>query len=89
LQKNAALPATASLHPFCGIAWVTPSGVFSAAWAAVWVSTPVCTIRARTVLRRSSAVDGCRYGSYPVGFSTIPASVAAWGSVSLSGVVLK
>ena len=41
------------------------------------------------MLRRSSAVAGLWIGSYAVGFSTMPASVAAWSRVSFAAVVLK
>ena len=49
----------------------------------------VCAIRASTVLRRVRAVVGSRIGSYFDGFSTMPASVAAWVTVSLVTVVPK
>ena len=49
----------------------------------------VSPIRASTVLRRVRALAGLLIGSYAVGFSTMPASVAAWAMVSLAAVVLK
>ena len=89
MQKNAAEPATVCVHPLSGVAFCTPSGAFSAVAAALLLSTPVCTILASTVLRRWVATVALVNGSYPVGFSTMPASRAAWGSVSFAAEVLK
>jgi hypothetical protein len=49
----------------------------------------VCIIRASTVLRRASDCAGLRSGSYLVGSSTIPASVAAWRRLRFAAVVWK
>jgi hypothetical protein len=67
----------------------TPSGAASA--ACICVSSIICWSRIcwMTMLRRSSAAAGFVTGSNAVVLFTMPASSAAWGTVSLSGVVSK
>ena len=84
------MPTEAAVQPLSGVDTCSPSGAASAAVASASVSPVlVCAIRASTVLRRVTAVVGSVIGSYLVGFSTMPASVAAWVTVSLSTVVPK
>ena len=87
-----------AVQPLCTPPRWSPSFCFMAAAAAAADSGGavgagatgcVCAIRASTVLRRSSDVAGLWIGSYAVGFSTMPASVAAWSRVSFAAVVLK
>ena len=89
-QKNPAEPTELASQPLSGTDTCSPSGsASSAAACAPVIPLPVCAIRASTVLRRVRASVGSRIGSYCDGFSTIPASVAAWARVSRETVVPK
>ena len=84
------MPTELASQPLSGSDTFSPSGLASSAVACAAVRPlSVCAIRASTVLRRSRDTPGCRIGSYCVGFSTMPASVAAWVTVSLDAVVPK
>ncbi len=89
-QKKPAVPTEADSHPLGGMANVRPSGLASSVVASAAVSPlSVWAIRASTVLRRVTERSGLLWGSYFVGFSTMPASVAAWVTDSLAAVVPK
>jgi hypothetical protein len=89
-QKKPAVPTELASQPLSGAAWCRPSGLASSAVACAAVSPlSVVAIRASTVLRRSRACPGSASGSYRDGFSTMPASVAAWVTVSFDAVVPK
>jgi hypothetical protein len=89
-QKKPAVPTELAVQPLSGTETCSPSGCASAATASAAVRPVlVCAIRASTVLRRVTAVVGSSIGSYFDGFSTMPASVAAWVTVSLLTVVPK
>ena len=84
------MPTDAASQPLWGTETFSPSGLASSTLACAAVSPLlVCAIRASTVLRRVTAIVGSWIGSYLDGFSTMPASVAAWVTVSLSAVVPK
>ncbi|WP_342718395.1 hypothetical protein [Lentzea albida] len=52
-------------------------------------SLPWAAIASMTRLRRSKALSGRVSGSSALGLLTMPASIAAWGTVSSAGVVPK
>lgn len=89
LQKKPASPA-----PIQPLGWVLsgltmPSGARRASCACASVIICWSRIWLMTRLRRSRAASGLVTGSNDDVLRTIPASSAAWGTVSLSGVVLK
>ena len=90
-QKKASGAALALRQPVCSgiVEECRFSLVLSAAAACCLVMYLSWAIRASTTLRRLRVVVGSVNGSSAVGFSTMPASIAASGSVSLCAVVLK
>ena len=89
LQKNPASPAP--MQPFfrAPSGFAIPNGCAVAAFACAASIIPCSAICAMTRLRRSNAASGCATGSNWVVDRTIPASIAACGTVSWSAVVLK
>ena len=79
------------MHPLGGVASgsTMPSGEATASCACCWVIMPWPSIWLMTSLRRPVAACGWRVGSNWVVDCTMPASSAACGTVSRSGVVLK
>ena len=74
---------------FAGKSGTTPSGSPLKRSASALASFLFSTIRSSTRLRRAVALSGCFHGSLLIGLFTRPASSAACGTVSFSGVVLK
>jgi len=80
------------VHPDWGCDGFRRSGLFPAASAVAAEMTCSWAIRASTTFRRckvAATSDLVPSGLYWLGFSTMPASMAACGSVSLAAGLLK